>query len=214
MAERPLSAGLQTCACCGLAQWVEPAAAGLSACCGRCGTRLHDRRHALRSNALAGAIALAALILYPVAVMLPMLRIERFGHMHESSILNGTFRLLAEGQLLVGVVVLLCSIVLPLAKLFGILTLAYGGVMLRREHRAVTYRIVEWTGRWGMLDVLLVSILVAVVKLGDMVEVSAGPAALSFAVVVILSLLATACFDPYALWDEPQAADGSREDAS
>ncbi len=72
--------------------------------------------------------------------------------------------------------------------------------MLRREHRAITYRIVEFTGRWGMLDVLLVAVLIAALKIGDIVEVTAGPAALTFTLCVVLSLLSTAAFDPHGLW--------------
>jgi uncharacterized paraquat-inducible protein A len=74
-------------------------------------------------------------------------------------------------------------------------------LLLGRKHRAWTYHLVEWTGRWGMLDVLLVAILVAALKVGDLVEVHAGPAALAFTCCVVLSLLAAACFDPHSLWD-------------
>ena len=72
---------------------------------------------------------------------------------------------------------------------------------MAHHHRALTYRLVEWTGRWGMLDVLLVAILVAALKLGDVMDVTPGPAAAAFAVCVVLSLLATALFDPRSVWE-------------
>ena len=72
---------------------------------------------------------------------------------------------------------------------------------MRHHHRALTYQLVELTGRWGMLDVLRVALLVAVLKLGDFVEVSAGPGALAFGTCVVLSLLASASFDPHSLWE-------------
>lgn len=172
----------------------------MRACCVRCNTNLHKRSTILRGNNRAAAIALAALILYPLAVTMPMLRIERFGHQHESSIIEGVSTLLSTGHLFVGIIVLLCSIVLPLGKLISLLILSAGGMMMRRKHRAMTYRIVELTGRWGMLDVLLVAVLIAALKIGDLVEVTAGPAALTFTLVVVLSLLATAAFDPHGLW--------------
>ncbi len=180
----------------------------MRACCVRCKTALHKRVGSLRSNNRAAALAFAGLILYPVAVGLPMIQVEQFGHRNDASILEGTATLLSSGHLLVGIVVLLCSIVLPLGILLSLLILSAGGLMMRREHRALTYHIVEFTGRWGMLDVLLVAILVAVLKLGDMVEVSAGPAALAFTACVVLSLLASGAFDPHSLWadsDEPVA---------
>jgi paraquat-inducible protein A len=154
-----------------------------------------------RSNQRTAAIATAALVLYPFGVGLPIIEVERFGHTKASSILEGVTALFASGQWLVGAVVLACSIVLPIGKLVSLLVLSAGGLGLARRHRAVTYRVVEWTGRWGMLDVLLVALLVAVLKLGDIVEVTAGPAALAFSCVVVLSLLAAASFDPHALWE-------------
>ncbi len=172
----------------------------MRACCGRCGTTFRERSVVLRCNERTGAIALAALILYPLAITMPMIRVEQFGHYTESSILDGTITLLASGHLFVGIVVLLCSIVLPLGKLAALLVLSTGGLNLRSRHRALTYHIVEFTGRWGMLDVLLVAILVATLKLGDLVEVQAGSAALTFTCCVVLSLIATASFDPHALW--------------
>jgi paraquat-inducible protein A len=155
----------------------------------------------MRSNAWTAAIALAALLLYPFAVGLPILRVEQFGHARGTSILDGVASLLAAGDYFVGVVVLLCSVVFPLGKLIALLVLAGGGLRLHGSHRALTYRVVEWTGRWGMLDVLVVAVLVATLKLGDALQVQAGPAALAFACVVLLSLLASATFDPHSLWE-------------
>ena len=153
-----------------------------------------------RSNARTAAIALAALILYPFAVSLPIIHVQEFGHRNASSILEGTASLLRSGHLVAGLIVLVCSVILPPGKLLALLVLSVGGLGLRRRHRAWTYRIVEWTGRWGMLDVLLVALLVAILKLGDMVEVTAGPAALAFVTCVVLSLVATATFEPRLLW--------------
>ena len=99
---------------------------------------------------------------------------------------------------------LLCSVVIPLMKLLGLVSITLGGRYLGRRHRAATYRWIEWTGRWGMLDVLLISVVVAWVKIGDLVDVSPGPAAFTFTLVVVLSLLASAWFDPHAIWqDDP-----------
>ncbi len=160
----------------------------------------------MRSNRRTAAVAMAALVLYPLAVSLPMLRVERFGYHSDASILQGVTSLMGSGHLIVGIIVLLCSVVLPLGKLLSLLVLSAGGLFLRHEHRAVTYRVVEFTGRWGMLDVLLVALLVAALKMGDFVEVSAGPAALAFTTCVILSLVATALFDPHSLWPAEPAA--------
>ncbi len=173
----------------------------MRACCARCEGTLLRRSKLFRSGTTTAAIALAALILYPFAVGLPMVSITKFGHEHESSILAGIGTLFGRGHIFIGLIVLVCSFVIPVLKLGGLLVLSAGGLGLKQRHRALTYRLVQWTGRWGMLDVLLVAILVAVLKLGDFVEVSAGPAAMAFGLCVLLSLLAAASFDPHRIWE-------------
>jgi len=196
MAERALKA----CHCCGLVQEVPALPPGHRALCVRCGVAVFDPRHGAARNPKVLGAALAALILYPLAISLPVMHIERFGHRTEASIWAGSFGLLSDGHLVVGGIVLVCSVVLPLAKLGGLIVLVTGGA-LRRHHRALTYRLIEWTGRWGMLDVLLIAVVVAWLKVGDLVQVRPGPGALLFASCVVLSLLASAWFDPHALWE-------------
>ena len=205
---------IRACPCCGLVQNVPEAPRRLRPCCARCGTPLVQRGLIARSNRLTAALTLSALILYPFAIGLPMIEVERFGHATAASILKGISGLLAQGHWFVGLIVLVCSIVAPMGKILALLILSGGGFRLRAQHRAWTYRFVEWTGRWGMLDVLLVAILVAVVKLGDIVEVNAGPAAIAFGTVVVLSLLASASFDPHGLWEEAAGDAPTPADAS
>ena len=151
------------------------------------------------SNRVCASAALAALLIYPLAISLPIMRIERFGHQHDASIWTGSVELLSEGEVFVGIVVLVCSIVIPLFKLVGLLMITRPASRLSHHHRAFTYRVIEWTGRWGMLDVLLIALLVAWIKVGDLVQVSVGPAALAFTLCVLLSLVATAWTGSYGL---------------
>jgi uncharacterized paraquat-inducible protein A len=168
--------------------------------CTRCLTTFPATREKRRSNRRTAALAMGALALYPVAIGLPIMEVERFGAVHKASVLSGGISLLSDGQYLVGIVVLLCSVVLPLGKLTGLFILAAGGLGLTSHLKAFTWHVVEWTGRWGMLDVLLVALLVAVLKLGSLVELRAGPAALAFTLCVLLNLFASASFDPHSLW--------------
>ncbi len=189
-------ATLLACPCCGLVHTV-PAARGQALRCVRCHTRLRARGRRAQATA---ALALAALILLPLAVLLPVLRVEKLGAAHESSILGGGVTLIQEGQAFVGFVVLLCSVVLPATKLAALFVLSAGARSLGHRGKAFTWHIVEWTGRWGMLDVLLVALLVATLKLGDLVEIHAGLGALAFTVCVVLNLAASAAFHPHDLW--------------
>jgi paraquat-inducible protein A len=191
---------LASCPHCGLIQEMPDVPTGMRACCARCEGTIHLRTGPSARNSRAGAIAAAGLILYPLAVSLPLMEIEQFGHTQAASVLDGVTVLLGGGHLLVGITVLVCSVFLPLLKLLSLLVLS-SGIGLGHRHRALTYRLIEWTGRWGMLDVLLVAILVAVLKLGDLMSVSAGPGLLAFATCVGLSLAATAVFDPHSHWE-------------
>lgn len=196
-----VTAPLAACPCCGLVQQLPAPPPGRVLRCARCHTRLGHRGR-LRSNRRTAALALAALALYPVAITLPIMRVEKLGLAHEASVWSGGVALIADGEHLVGAVVLLCSVVLPLMKLLGLFLLAGGGVGLRPRMRAWTWHFVELTGRWGMLDVLLVAILVAVMKLGDLMQLHAGPGAVAFTCCVLLNLAASASFDPHDLWED------------
>ncbi len=194
----------RACPCCGLVQHVPPIPQGQRATCPRCEVVIARAGARQRNNRLAFSAALAGLLLFPVAVTLPIMTVERFGHVHAASIVAGGVDLFQSGEFLVGFVVLACSIVLPLAKLLGLLAITAGGRRMSRRRRASTYRWIERAGRWGMLDVLLIAFVIAWVKVGDLVEVTPGPAALAFTLCVFFSLLAGAAFDPHALWQREQ----------
>jgi paraquat-inducible protein A len=168
--------------------------------CGRCGTAIQTRKV---STALARtlAFALTAAVLYPPAIFLPVLTIEKFGQRHSASVWDGALDLLSEGDLLIGGAILVCSIVVPLLKIAGLIALTVPGI-IGGHHRASTYRLIELTGRWSMLDVLLVALLVAALKLRDLVQVVPGTGAVAFTLCVVFSILASTSFDPHALWEE------------
>lgn len=201
----------KACHCCGLVQVLPEVPRGGRARCSRCRTVVYDPRARARHQSRALAAAVGALVLYPLAIHLPILRLEKLGLASEASIWEGSVGLLAKGEVFVGAVVLLCSVVLPLLKLLAIVALTAGRRYLSSRSRARTYRWVELAGRWGMLDVLLIALVVAWVKLGDLAEVHPGPAALAFTVCVLLSLLASAWFDPHAIWDADEALPTARE---
>ena len=110
--------------------------------------------------------------------------------------------LLAEGHLFIGLVVLLFSVIAPIGKLGLLFVLCSSKRSLTQSERARVYRLIEFIGRWGMVDVLLIAVLVAIVKLGDLVTVTPGPGVVVFGVVVFLSLVASAMFEPHAIWED------------
>lgn len=142
------------------------------------------------------AMALAALILYPAAILLPVLQIERFGAAYETSVVQGTISLWRDGHPWLSLIVVTCSVVVPLIKILGLLTLASGLIRVPLPIGRRVWGSIDLLGRWGMLDVLLVAVLVAVVKLGDLVRIEPGPGAALFALMVVCSLVASTVFDP------------------
>lgn len=193
---------LRACHCCGLVHEVQPLERNQEAVCVRCRSRLDSgRRSGRQSSARCFAAALGGLILYFPAILLPILEIEKMGHHHATSLLGGTIDLIWQGSLFVGVIVLVFSIILPLIKLLALLELSYIG-LTHCQHQAWTYRVVEWAGRWSMMDVLLLALLVTLVKLGDLVSFRLGPAVLAFVMCVLMSMIASVMFDPHAIWEQ------------
>lgn len=144
----------------------------------------------------AAAFALGALILYPLALSLPMLELRRLGHTHEVTVWSGAVSLVSEGQLAVGLLVFTCSIVIPFLKLSAILLLGSQRVWTTDAARRRVHAIIDAIGRWGMLDVLLAAVLVAAIKLGNWADIHPGPGVFVFAAMVTMSLLASALFAP------------------
>lgn len=170
--------------------------------CVRCRARFRRPGHGKQSAQRTAAATLAALILFWPAILLPILKVERFGHWHNSSLLSGIMEMLKKGEWFVGTVVLVFSIVFPLLKMLLLLELCLLGV-LHARHKAVTYRLVEHVGRWSMMDVMLLAFLVMLVKIGNLVTFHIGPAVIAFVLCVSCSLIASLTFDSREIWEEP-----------
>lgn len=152
-------------------------------------------------RARVAALTLSSLALLPPAVLLPIVEIEKLGHYHKSSLLGGIGELFRAGEWGIGTVIFLFSILFPTIKLLILLDLSLVQ-FLKSKQRSIAYRWMEWAGRWSMLDVLLLAILVMWIKLQGVVSFQFGPAIVAFTLCVSFSLLAAIAFDPHALWDE------------
>ena len=118
--------------------------------------------------------------------------------------MSGVKVLFNTGQPAVAVLVLFASITVPMIKLLGLTWMALSaqrGWRWRVRDRTVFYRLIEFVGRWSMLDIFMISILVALVKLGQIATILPGPGLIAFTAVVVLTMLASASFDPRAIWD-------------
>jgi paraquat-inducible protein A len=183
---------LIACKTCGLVQRMGPLPAGELAECARCGSVVRaNKRNTVGRTA---AFSLAALMFYWPANVYPILRMELYGAHSENTVLQGALSLFEHDQRFVAVVVILASIVVPLLKLLGLFYLVVtAGFRSRRRRIARTwiYRALEMIGPWAMLDVFLLSILVSLVKLGELATVLPGPGLFAFTAVVVLTILAS-----------------------
>jgi paraquat-inducible protein A len=130
---------------------------------------------------------------------------EWYGAYSENTVWQGCVRLWDDREWLVAGVVFLASMVIPLLKLVGLLFLVASkkfGLERWQQLRLRIYRFLDAIGPWAMLDVFLLSILVALVKMGQLVTILPGPGLLAFTAMVVLTILATTSFDPRAIWDE------------
>jgi paraquat-inducible protein A len=166
--------------------------------CARCNSVIFKDTRGSVSRAF--AFSLGALMLYVPANIYPILSINRLGVYSESTIWQGVRELFSNGYWGVGTLVFLASIVIPLLKLIGMIYLAGAGH--RGGHKRLKirlFRFIEVIGPWSMLDVFLVAILVGLVKLGDIATIKPESGLVAFAAVVVLTILASASFEPRGL---------------
>ena len=172
--------------------------------CPRCGTTLSLRK--ANSLTRCWALVISSFILYLPANLLPITITTTFGHpAHSDTIMSGVIYFLQTGSWHIALVIFVASIFVPLMKLI-LLTFLLASLQLgwrwRPLERTRLYRLTELVGRWSMVDVYVVTILVALVKLGSWAKVEAGPGAIYFSALVILTMLAAESFDPRLIWDQ------------
>ncbi|KEQ16319.1 paraquat-inducible protein A [Endozoicomonas numazuensis] len=170
--------------------------------CSRCGSKVCSRKKDSLSRCW--ALTLAAALLYIPANMLPIMTVSRFEQGRPDTIMSGVMELMHQGMVPIALLVFTASILVPLLKLLGmvwLLTCVHSGAM-KPDRQTALYRLIVWIGRWSMLDIFIISILVALVQFGQLGTVTAGPAAYAFAAVVVLTMWAAMSFDPRLLWDQ------------
>jgi paraquat-inducible protein A len=170
--------------------------------CPRCEAPLHVRRpHSLSTTA---ALVITAAVLYIPANLLPVMRTHEILGDEDDTILSGVISLAHQGSWPIALLVFFASIVVPLLKLVALGDVLFaiwrGGVRNPRQ-RSRLFRMVEFVGRWSMLDVFALSLLASLVQIQSLAIVQVRPGAFAFAAVVVLTMLAAQSFDERLLWD-------------
>ncbi len=204
--------GLRSCRRCGtLAAIAERANAQH---CDLCGKRLYTRQpHSLQKTL---ALLLTAVLLYFPANVLPIMETTQLGSTTRSTIIEGVWLLWHHGSYPTSVIIFVASVVVPVAKILALLWLCW--TVFRRSpyrpnERERLYRITEFVGRWSMVDVFVVALLVALVQITGIMTIEPGPAALAFCAVVVFTMLAAQAFDARLIWDHAVASQDAAEGA-
>lgn len=170
--------------------------------CLRCGAPLHPRT----PNSLlhTWAFLLTSALLMIPANLLPIMRVATLGQDSASTIIGGVIELARHGLWGIALVVLAASILIPVGKIIALvsllLTIRFGWTTNLKQ-KMLMFRIVHWIGRWSMLDIFVVGILVALVQFGNLAYIVGQSGALAFAGVVIFTMLAANALDTRLIWD-------------
>ncbi|MHA6326391.1 paraquat-inducible protein A [Roseivivax sp. CAU 1753] len=170
--------------------------------CGRCGSHLKSRD----TNSLQKVWAwwLAGVIAYVPANLYPMLKTNTLVSNSESTIIGGAVEIAHHGSYGVAAIILIASVLIPVGKFLAIAFLALSsqrGTNVSPGTRTHMYELVEFIGRWSMIDVFVVAILSSLVQLSVVASIQPGPAALTFAISVICTMFSAQAFDPRLIWD-------------
>lgn len=193
-------AGLLSCHACGLLS--QPAGHGHGLRCGRCGSGLHQRKPDSLSRAW--ALLLAAGVLYIPANVLPVMHTGSLFGAQSDTIMSGVIYLWVSGSWPLAALIFFASVMVPLLKMLALAVLLVS--VQRRStgalrQRTRLYRVVEFVGRWSMIDIYVVAILVALVQFEGLASIRAGGGAVAFGAVVVLTMFAAQAFDPRTIWD-------------
>ena len=134
--------------------------------------------------------------------------VTRFGQGEPSTILAGVVHLVEDGAWPLALLVFFASFVVPITKIGALALLlltTQRGSAWRVRDRTLLYRVTEAVGAWSMIDVFLVGILVALVRMDALATVRPGIGATFFGAAVVLTMLAAHAFDPRLLWDRAGA---------
>ncbi|SIT06597.1 paraquat-inducible protein A [Roseivivax lentus] len=175
--------------------------------CGRCGGKLSSRD--TKSLQKVWAWWIAGIVAYIPANIYPMLVTNTLVSSSESTIIGGAVEIAKYGSYGVAAIILIASVLIPVGKFLAIAFLALSSVRgssVSPGRRTHLYEIVEFIGRWSMIDVFVVAILSSLVQLSVVASIRPGPAALTFALSVIFTMLSAQAFDPRLIWDAERRA--------
>lgn len=188
------------CPHCDLLQRLPVVASGTSARCPRCDFELWRRRDDSLERTL--ALALTAAVLYTIANLVPMLGLSAVGRVASTTVIGGAQELWRDGREIVAALVLFTAVLAPGLQIGLMLAILAGA----RSSRPPTWvrtllRLHPSTATWSMIEVMLIGVLVALVKIADYATVVPGLALYALGALVFVLAAMQASFDPRVVWE-------------
>ena len=173
--------------------------------CSKCGHIV--RRRVKNSLQFSLALVITACILFIPAMFYPMMEVTQLGIANGSTIIEGVISFLDHDDYFIAIVILTASVIIPLTKLLGLLFIFTSlsiNIKMKNKTKLRIFYFIEAIGKWSMIDIYVVAILASVVQLSEIFNIKGGIAATSFALVVVLTMIAAHRFDTRIIWDEPR----------
>lgn len=203
--------GLATCHDCGkLLRLGGDETAHLEHLCPRCGAHVHFRK--TDSISRTWALLVAAIILFVPANTLPIMKVIFLGSSESSTIMDGIIYFFQHGSFGIGLIIFTASVLVPLFKIIGLVLILLSLHFRWRswlKHKTVMFRAISFIGRWSMLDIFVIALLVILVDFSSISSIAAAPAVTYFAGVVMMTMLAAHTLDPRLLWDAEEQSKNS-----
>ncbi|TQV87789.1 paraquat-inducible protein A [Aliikangiella coralliicola] len=170
--------------------------------CQSCGAKLHSRiKHSLQNTI---ALLITSVVLYIPANVLPIMYTNVLGQKTANTILGGVISLWQSGSYPIAIVIFVASVLVPIGKIIALFWLCIGVATSKiRSHEKShqLYRMTEFIGRWSMVDVFVVAILVALIQMGNVMSIYPGAAVIAFGGMVVVTMIAAITFDSRLIWD-------------
>ncbi|WP_121626995.1 paraquat-inducible protein A [Poseidonibacter antarcticus] len=171
--------------------------------CTRCN---HKVRHRIKDSLQVSlALTICAILLYIPAMLYPIMEVTKFGITTESTIFEGVISFLEYENYFIAFVIFTASIAIPIIKLAGLIFIFVSikvNVKMSNSIRVIIFKFIEAIGKWSMIDIYVVALLSSIVQLNEIFNIKGGIAATSFALMVILTMIAAHRFDTRIIWDE------------
>ena len=171
--------------------------------CTRCNHKV--RKRIKDSLQVSLSLTICAILLYIPAMVYPIMEVTKLGVNIESTILEGVISFLEYENYFIAFVVFTASIVIPMIKLMGLLFIFISlkiNVKMQNKTKILIFKFIEAIGKWSMIDIYVIAILASVVQLDEVFNIKGGIAATSFALMVILTMIAAHRFDTRIIWDD------------